>query len=389
VTCDAGWPLQLQPVAALTGLRHLCLDCEQWRQLEADNDMLKRELSEQLALLSSLTSLQLLRIVPAEGVKLRTLPPLPALRTLDVAEGRLDCRLLRGFPALEKLEAGRLFSSFDMPWSEEDSYQDSMEGVRDHYQRREALPQCLQLRSVRLDRECCWLDWVAPSLRHISCVNYLPCGSRLAGLHELRSLELHVPFESYESNSSDEWSDLLSAEEDEGFTDHLAYMQRTHGGQYTRLVFVGEALDMIRYELSACSQQLLRICRAIPALELRAGDARQPGIIETVLPQLKGQHNRVENLILNYGGNAVPTAEGLQLLAHWRCLQQLAIHAWEACDLAPLAADCLATGSPLTRIELHITGHDAVDWGLAWEVCAGVEHANPGITCTAHRAETA
>jgi hypothetical protein len=203
------------------------------------------------------------------------------------------------------------------------------------------------------------LGSVAPNLRHLSCTEEALPRLR-AGLQrsQIDSLDLNCGAEAFASFAAD--------------------LGAAVGSQCSRLVF-----HMCDFD----DDSLLLACGAVPRLDLAGYGMDMAHRMNMCLRTLTERGCAVRHLVLNLDQGNEPTAEQLRPLARWPCLQRLSIHGWAACDVSALAADCLTQGSPLTRIDLHviIIAGAPPCWVQACEVCAGVERANPAITCVAHR----
>jgi len=366
-------PLAAAPIAALTGLRSLAL--RSYAFLGAEVEQQERQ---QLLLLSTLTSLQLLHL--DLDCCLEQLPPLPELRTLRAPAAVLDDAQLRQMPHLTQLHVHA--------WH-------SVEAAA-------ALPPpCPRLQSVRvMDRTR--LACFAPGVCHVTCPHRFKTARRNASrwrsdsdqwrladmgdLTQLRSLQVGVGVPG------------LGCPE---------VLWAAAAGQLTRLVLTDFRFD----------EKLLHLCGVVPALELRLHREYDGGghvqrtqrmDVSSWLLVMKGSAVRDLTVCFEQEIGMVFSLHWLSLLAGWRKLRRVALR----CRLPPttlqsadlrepfrrpncgahivrLAAACKAWGSPLEQLELHF-GEEARVRCDAWfvrhlhDTCAAVERANPRITCTVH-----
>ena len=350
----------LAPIAALPALRHLTLTHATSRAFEPGywvdryTPAQHAQLQAAVGALTALTALEL-RMVMDVGA----LPPLPELRSLATSGG-LQVGALRQVPQLTRLEARRLLG-----WQ-------AAAGTP---------PQCPLLQHATL-----WcldgLAAVAPQLQHLTCLDQAEGDTRqLAQLSELRSLQLPEYFAV-------------------GFSPDLGALL---GSRCTRVVLTHFDADVASLPLCRGARELdLSFCMgadkcqrgacAIPAdmsySPIYADDAADAADrAASWLGAMQG--SGVVDLTLRYGNSDWFDVRWLQPLAAWGSLQRLVLDGGDNFSssmtmrgLDRFAAACRQAGSPLRHIELcmRLTDHWVQE---RLTMCAAVEAAHPGITCTA------
>jgi hypothetical protein len=374
-------PLAAAPIAALTRLRHLDL-CHCGGSVGEEVQQQERQ---QLLLLSTLTSLQLLHL-DLEW-RLEQLPPLPELRTLRTA-AVLDDAQLRQMPHLTEL---------------------LVHAWRDVEAAAALPPPCPRLQSVCvMDRTC--LASFAPGVRHVSC----PFNPRDTDVSDCYSSDYRDCF-AYDRVhfQSDQWRladmrdlpQLRSLQVDVGVPGLGCpeVLWAAAAGQLTRLVLTDFRFD----------EKLLHLCGVVSALELHLDPeygGNGPEVMDVKCWLLGMGSCAVRDLTVCFSQQDDKVSDWehwLPLLADWRKLRRVALH-WRlppmtrqaAADLLAsphdysdpivgLAGACQAQGSPLEQLELHFGKEaracgDDVFMEYVHGTLVAVERASPRITCTVH-----